>query len=128
MNTLLAKHPTKLFTALALTAVVGGGIFGVDAKAASFDCSRADLAADETAICETLALNDMDVRMATTFELLRELLPMGSRTTIEERQITWLAERKACEGNTDCIAQAYASRIKELQSAVTTVQREQELP
>ncbi|THV25445.1 lysozyme inhibitor LprI family protein [Peteryoungia ipomoeae] len=114
--------------ALTLSALIGLTLLPTPAGAASFDCSKADLAADEKAICETPALNDMDVRMVTTFELLRELLPMGSRTAMEERQISWLAERKACEGNTDCISTAYAGRIQELKKAVGDVQREQELP
>jgi len=115
-------------TALTLSALIGLALLPTSAGAASFDCTKADLAADEKAICETPALNDMDVRMVTTFELLRELLPMGSRTAMEERQISWLAERKACEGSTDCISTAYAGRIQELKKAVSDVQREQELP
>ena len=91
------------------------------AQAASFDCLAAGLAADEAAICQNIALNDMDVRMVTTFELLREILPMGSRGELESAQMTWLEQRRACGANLDCLAAAYASRMAELRNAVGDV-------
>lgn len=91
------------------------------AQAASFSCRAAGLAADEAAICQNIDLNDMDVRMATTFELLREVLPMGSRGALETAQIEWLEERRACGASLDCLAAAYASRMAELRSGVGEV-------
>jgi uncharacterized protein len=91
------------------------------ARAASFDCRTPGLAADEAAICKNIDLNDMDVRMVTTFELLREILPMGSRGALETAQIEWLEKRRACEGSLDCLAAAYASRMAELRSSVGEV-------
>jgi uncharacterized protein len=91
------------------------------AEAASFDCRAAGLAADEAAICQNIALNDMDVRMVTTFELLREILPMGSRGELESAQVTWLEQRRACGANLDCLAAAYASRMAELRNSVGEV-------
>ncbi|MDH4412206.1 MAG: lysozyme inhibitor LprI family protein [Rhizobium sp.] len=91
------------------------------AQAASFDCRKAGLTADETAICQNIALNDMDVRMVTTFELLREILPMGGRGALETAQIEWLNKRRACEADLDCLAAAYASRMAELRSGIGDV-------
>ncbi|MBC2773962.1 hypothetical protein H6M51_13950 [Rhizobium sp. AQ_MP] len=91
------------------------------ARAASFDCRTPGLAPDEAAICQNIDLNDMDVRMVTTFELLREVLPMGSRGALETAQIEWLEKRRACEANLDCLAAAYASRMAELRNAVGEV-------
>jgi uncharacterized protein len=90
-------------------------------QAASFDCRTPDLAPDEAAICQNIDLNDMDVRMVTTFELLREILPMGSRGALETSQIEWLEKRRACEANLDCLAAAYASRMAELRNGVGEV-------
>lgn len=94
---------------------------GQPAQAASFDCRTPGLAADEAAICQNIDLNDMDVRMVTTFELLREILPMGSRGELETAQVKWLEQRGECGGNLDCLAAAYASRMAELRSAVGEV-------
>ncbi len=101
--------------------------FLAEARAASFDCSKTELGADETTICQTPALDDMDVRMVTTFELVRDLLPMGGRSAIEERQIAWLAERKACEADQACIAGAYDKRLSELRLTIVEIQKQQEL-
>lgn len=90
-------------------------------QAASFDCRTAGLAPDEAAICQNIDLNDMDVRMVTTFDLLREVLPMGSRGALETSQIEWLEKRRACEANLDCLAAAYASRMAELRNGVGEV-------
>lgn len=90
-------------------------------QAASFDCRTPGLAPDEVAICQNIDLNDMDVRMVTTFELLREVLPMGSRGALETSQIEWLEKRRACEANLDCLAAAYASRMAELRNGVGEV-------
>jgi uncharacterized protein len=87
-------------------------------QAASFDCRTPGLAPHEAAICQNIDLNDMDVRMVTTFELLREILPMGSRGALETAQIEWLDKRRACEANLDCLAAAYASRMAELRNSV----------
>lgn len=91
------------------------------AHAASFDCRPDGLSADEAAICKNIDLNDMDVRMATTFELLREVLPMGSRGALETAQIEWLEKRRACGANLDCLAAAYANRMAELRNGVGEV-------
>ncbi len=90
-------------------------------QAASFNCRTPGLAPDEAAICQNIDLNDMDVRMVTTFELLREVLPMGSRGALETSQIDWLEKRRACEANLDCLAAAYASRMAELRNGVGEV-------
>lgn len=100
---------------LTLTALAG------PTQAASFDCRAAGLAADEAAICQNIDLNDMDVRMATTFELLREVLPMGSRGALETAQIEWLEKRRACEADLNCLAAAYANRMAELRNGVGEV-------
>ncbi|MCO5733987.1 lysozyme inhibitor LprI family protein [Rhizobium sp. SSA_523] len=96
---------------------LSAGAMSSPARAASFDCARQDLAADETVICEDRALNDMDVRMVTTFELLTGLMPMGNRDILREDQSAWLKTRQACGGDNACISKAYATRMEQLQEA-----------
>jgi uncharacterized protein len=93
------------------------------AAAASFDCERTDLAADEKAICDTRALNDADVKMVTTFDILTTLLPMGNRDTLREEQSQWLAKRQACAADVACLTGAYEERMKALAEAFQGLSR-----
>ncbi len=85
------------------------------AQAASFDCEAAK-AADEKAICTTLALNDRDVEMATRFEILKDVLPMGGRAKLRDDQETWLIERRACAADIACLKGIYDARLKVLRA------------
>jgi len=85
------------------------------ASAASFSCDKAETA-DEKAICAHLPLNDLDVEMATRFEILRAMLPMGGNAKLREDQETWLAERRACAGDVACLKQSYEGRLKTLRA------------
>ncbi|UJW73448.1 lysozyme inhibitor LprI family protein [Rhizobium sp. SL42] len=93
------------------------------ARAASFDCGKPDLAADEATICQTLSLNDMDVKMVTTFELLSGLLAMGSRGELQDQQIAWLSKRGECKADVDCLTAAYAARMAQLTSVYEGIER-----
>ena len=64
------------------------------AHAASFDCRKPDLAADEKAICQNPQLNDMDVKMVTTFELLSGLLARAA-TCRTSRSSGWSSAANA---------------------------------
>ncbi|MCB5205083.1 hypothetical protein LH464_21690 [Neorhizobium sp. T786] len=92
-------------------------------SAASFDCERAELAADEKAICDNRALNDADVKMVTTFDLLSGLLAMGARGTMQDDQTAWLSKRQACGADVDCIRAAYDERMKQLNEAYANLSR-----
>lgn len=91
------------------------------ASAASFDCTKADLAADEKAICAERSLNDLDVKMVTTFDLLVGLVPMGNRDILREGQVNWLKTRQACGEDQTCLRQRYEARLKELDEAYRTL-------
>jgi len=93
------------------------------AAAASFDCDRADLAADEKVICDTRTLNDADVKMVTTFDLLAGLMAMGNRDKMHEDQSAWLKRRQACGEDVDCIRSAYDERLKQLDEAYKSLNR-----
>ena len=66
------------------------------AHAASFDCNAQTLQPDEKVICDNRTLNDADVKMVTTFDLLSGLLAMGSRGALQDAQSAWLKKRQAC--------------------------------
>jgi uncharacterized protein len=93
------------------------------AHAASFDCEAKELKPDEKAICDNRALNDADVRMATTFELLSGLLAMGSRGTLQDEQTAWLKKRQDCQADTVCIKSAYEERLKQLGETYKNINR-----
>jgi uncharacterized protein len=108
-----------LFTLLAGPLLAGA----LPAQAASFDCQKPDLAADEAAICQTLSLNDLDVKMVTTFDLLSGLLAMGARGELQDQQIAWLTERGECKGDVACLTAAYTARLAQLATVYEGVQR-----
>ena len=108
-----------IFPALALF----GMTFATAAQAASFDCDAKELKADEKAVCDTRSLNDADVKMATTFEILAALLPMGARGTMQEQQTKWLEKRHACAADADCLKAAYEQRMKELDETFKSINR-----
>ena len=95
----------------------------VPAHAASFDCQKPDLAADEAAICQTLSLNDLDVKMVTTFDLLSGLLGMGARGELQDQQIEWLTKRGECKADIACLTAAYTARMAQLATVYAGVQR-----
>ncbi len=75
------------------------------AQAASFDCAKA-ASRDEQAICANRTLNDLDVQMATQYQLLRGLFAMGARGAMQDSQ--------QCGGDTACLLKSYRTRIAEL--------------
>ncbi|MBB3539448.1 hypothetical protein [Rhizobium sp. BK399] len=93
------------------------------AQAASFDCNAKELKPDEKAICENRALNDADVKMVTTFDLLSGLMAMGSRGTLQDEQTAWLTKRQECGSNAACIKAAYDERLKQLDETYKKINR-----
>lgn len=95
--------------------VIGFGLagFGTLAQAASYDCNKARLATEKT-ICANRGLNDRDVKMATTFNIMSHAVPMGGRDHLIGEQVLWLKQRNGCGSNVACIANAYQNRQKQL--------------
>ncbi len=88
------------------------------AQAASFPCERAERP-DEKAICAHLALNDMDVEMATRFDIVKSLLPMGGRSKLMDDQADWLKDRQACGADVTCLRNVYETRLKLLRGMLS---------
>jgi uncharacterized protein len=96
---------------------------GSPASAASFDCTKPDLAADEKAICDNRTLNDQDVKMVTTFDILTQLMAMGARDTLRDEQSKWLKRRQECAADVACLTGAYQERMKKLGEAFQSINR-----
>ena len=74
--------------------------------AASFDCAKAQNKAEQT-ICRHQALNDADVKMTTSYQILGHLLAMGSRGALYDQQRDWLKRRNQCAAQVSCLSQVY---------------------
>lgn len=108
---------------LAALIVVASYSHGSPVGAASFDCTKTDLAADEKTICENRALNDQDVRMATTFDIVTQLMAMGARDELKTQQSEWLKHRQTCAADVACLTTAYDERMKKLGEAFQNINR-----
>ena len=91
--------------------------------AASFDCEAPTLKPDEKTICDVRALNDADVKMVTTFDLLSGLLAMGARGTMQDQQTEWLKKRQACGADVACLTSSYEERLKVLNDTYKQINR-----
>jgi uncharacterized protein len=91
------------------------GAVEVPSQAASFDCTKARLA-DERAVCASRELSEMDVEMAVRFETLTGLVAMGTRGDMGDEQRAFLAARRRCKADTNCLTRAYRARIAVLKS------------
>ncbi|MDP4003929.1 lysozyme inhibitor LprI family protein [Methylobacterium sp. NEAU K] len=105
---------TKVFL-LALPLVL---LAAAPARAASFPCEKAETP-DEKAVCAHLPLNDMDVEMATRFDILKAVLPMGGQTKLRDDQEAWLKERRACGADVTCLRGLYETRLKVLRGVLS---------
>lgn len=83
------------------------------AQSASFNCPGASQP-DEIAICHNRTLNDKDVEMATTYQLLKGLFAMGVRSNMIDSQTQWLKDRRACKNDITCLNKRYDERLSTL--------------
>jgi uncharacterized protein len=90
------------------------------AAAASFDCAKAR-APDEKAVCASRRLSELDVKMATLYQVDTRLVAMGQRGDLQDAQVLWLTRRARCGRNIACIESAYQDRLAELQKAFDAI-------
>ncbi len=109
----MTVSPIRLFFVAAALFFVAGS-----ANAASFNCAKASHP-DEVAICNSPALSDLDVKMATLFSTRMKIpMLMGSRGAAQDEQRAFLARRSACGANSACIASAYQQRIDAINAEI----------
>jgi uncharacterized protein len=89
-------------------------------QAASFNCDHAQTKTEHR-ICEQRSLNDADVKMATTYNIIRKLVPMGTRGVIQDQQVKWLQLRNQCQDNVRCLTDAYQMRQQKLETYMNRV-------
>ncbi|MDE1174276.1 MAG: hypothetical protein PW790_11495 [Parvibaculaceae bacterium] len=90
------------------------------AQAASFDCKQAR-AADEIAICTHGELGELDVKMATLYDVAQHLVGMGVRGDMQDRQHDFLTMRKACGKDISCLKKTYGQRIDALEQQLNAI-------
>ncbi|MEZ0169390.1 lysozyme inhibitor LprI family protein [Microvirga sp. TS319] len=95
---------------------------GAPARAASFDCAKAETL-DEKAICADRRLNDDDVEMSVLYTQLKPLLGMGARGDLEDEQVAWLKRRAACKDDRVCLSNAYEDRLRQLRGGFEALAR-----
>lgn len=81
--------------------------------AASFSCSAAKLKAEQQ-ICNDRTLNDADVKLATTYQIILHAVPMGGRDAEKSNQFQWLKQRNTCGANSACLKRSYTQRQQQL--------------
>lgn len=106
----------KLIPSAALFA--GLALLANPAQSASFDCAKATKP-DETAICDSTRLSDLDVEMATLYRVRMEIpMLMGARGAAQDEQRAFLTKRDKCGSSVACIEAAYTARISQLNQAI----------
>ncbi|MGR7994772.1 lysozyme inhibitor LprI family protein [Xanthobacter sp. ZOL 2024] len=93
---------------------------GAVAQGASFSCAAAK-AADEKTICASCDLQQLDVKMATLYGVLTQLVAMGQRGDMVDAQRAWLSRRALCGTDAACVQTAYTARIAELEAALGAI-------
>jgi uncharacterized protein len=112
------KMSMKVSTALVAVALAFGPASAHPWQAKpSFDCRYARTP-DEITVCQTPDLAQMDVWLATTYSTVRDQLNASARLRFKQDELSWLAQRRQCGFDKDCIKQVYQSRIDEL-NAIT---------
>ncbi|WP_436641177.1 lysozyme inhibitor LprI family protein [Microbaculum sp. FT89] len=113
-----------ILAALAMVAV-GIGATGASAQeqtqaedtmtlvAGTVDC-RYQLRPIETAICTAPVLAAMDLQMITLYNVLNALVKPETGVEMAATQQAFLKSREACTSDPECIGQAIARRIGEL--------------
>ena len=95
--------------ALAIAALAIG--FSIPAKAASFNCEHAILAAEE-AICGNANLSRLDEQTAGMyFIIVGSGAPKATINQVKASQRQFIETRNACGSNIDCLVSAYTSQI-----------------
>ena len=64
------------------------------------------------------SLNDADVKMVTTYQIVLHALPMGGRDQQKGIQVNWLKQRNLCGNQQSCLTQAYQQRQKQLDDLI----------
>ncbi|MGB2682860.1 MAG: lysozyme inhibitor LprI family protein [Candidatus Competibacter sp.] len=79
------------------------------ATAASYDCTRADTAA-EIAVCDNPNLNRLDEDLAVEYRSLLKRLPPRRAEMVRQDQRSWIVARDSCGADVRCLRARYQER------------------
>ncbi len=97
--------------AFALLSAASLALTQAPAKAASFNCAHAILAAEE-AICGNDNLSHLDEQTAGMyFIIVGSGAPKATISLVKASQRKFIEQRNACGANIDCLVDAYTSQI-----------------
>ncbi len=85
----------------------------LSAHAASYDCTRADTAA-EIAVCSNPSLNRLDEELAVEYRSLLNRLPPRKAEMVRQDQRSWLSARDTCGADVRCLRARYQERSARL--------------
>lgn len=89
------------------------------ATAAGFDCSKA-ASPDELAVCANPQLSALDSEMTGLwYAYSRVPMLMGMSGNRQDDAEAFLARRKACGADIECLTKAYQERIAQLQKQIS---------
>ncbi len=111
-----------LFRTVALCAVIVGSAGIAEAqgpRAPSFDCDKAGTA-DEKIICDQFALAWLDRQLDRAWQEAIQRAGSGGAGGLKSDQKAWLASRRGCKEDVNCLREAYLDRLREL----STTERE----
>ena len=94
-------------------ALFGASLLPLSAQAASYDCTRADTAA-EIAVCSNPTLNRLDEDLAVQYRSLLNRLPPRRAEMVRQDQRSWLAARDSCGADVRCLRARYQERSARL--------------
>ncbi|MBL8259320.1 MAG: DUF1311 domain-containing protein [Candidatus Competibacteraceae bacterium] len=90
-------------------ALLCAGALPLAAHAASYDCTRADTAA-EIAVCDNPGLNRLDEDLAVQYRSLLRRLPPRRAEMMRRDQRSWLTARDSCGADVRCLRARYEER------------------
>jgi uncharacterized protein len=94
------------------------GLFATDARAASFDCRKASIAA-EVNVCTDAKLSALDDDLAAAYNSVLAQAPDPQLLRRQQRE--WTQFRNECaRGSQDCIERLYEERVAELKGSSQT--------
>ncbi|HPQ96675.1 MAG: hypothetical protein KDI44_09655 [Thiothrix sp.] len=88
--------------------------------AASFDCSKAENAAEKT-VCADANISALDDLLALAYAKTQASAP--NQEVLKEQQAIWLAERNDCKDEPACLKATYQTRLVELIDRVASPDR-----
>jgi uncharacterized protein len=117
----LWKHKIMIIRAavFATSLATAGLVFSPSpAKAASFDCMKAN-SADEVTVCKIPMLSELDATLGAYWYVYSKVpMMMGSNGARRDEAQAFLINRSACGRDVGCLATAYRTRIANLRTGI----------